>query len=333
MKPWREALHREDGWSRKLQSPTMWIMAAGFFVLVIGALVMPAIQKLKPQPHIVVYTSQDKVYAEELFKLFSAETGIEVRAVYDSEAVKAVGIANRLLAEQRNPRCDVFWNNEELRTRQLAAEGVFDEATGWAAFGYRSRRLVINTNLLQLADAPRRFTDLTNAAWHGKFAMAYPLFGTTATHFMALRSREIELTWQEWSQALAANRPMIVDGNSVVVRQVGRGEVAIGMTDIDDIVAGQREGYPIAALPIPADALLVPNTAGLIRGGPNPEGGRQFIEWLTRPETLQRLVTINAIEGVDASEVEVETLKPDWAKVLEELEPATEELKQVFLRQ
>ncbi len=333
MKPQRDALHREDGWSRKLQSPTMWIMAAGFFILVIGALVMPAIQKLKPQPHIVVYTSQDKIYAEELFKLFSAETGVEVRAVYDSEAVKAVGIANRLLAEQRNPRCDVFWNNEELRTRQLAAEGVFDEATGWAAFGYRSRRLVINTNLIQLADAPRRFTELTNAVWRGRFAMAYPLFGTTATHFMALRSRAVETDWREWCRALAANQPMIVDGNSVVVRQVGRGEVAIGMTDIDDIVAGQREGYPIAALPISADALLIPNTVGLVRGGPNPVGGRQFMKWLTRPETLYRLTAINAIEGIDPNRVGESTLAPNWPVMLKNLEEATFELKQVFLRQ
>ena len=59
LKPWREALHREDGWSRKLQSPTMWIMAAGFFILVVGALVLPVVKKLRPQPHIVVYTSQD----------------------------------------------------------------------------------------------------------------------------------------------------------------------------------------------------------------------------------------------------------------------------------
>jgi iron(III) transport system substrate-binding protein len=325
MKPWREALHREDGWSRRLLSPVWWIIVVAVLTLVLGAVVMPGIQRLKVPSHIVVYTSQDKVYAEELIKLFTAETGLEVRAVYDSEAVKAVGIANRLLAEKNRPRCDVFWNNEEIRTRQLAREGVFDETTGWSAFGYRSRRLVINTNLVAPWDAPRNFTELTNSIWRGKFAMAYPLFGTTATHFLALRSLATEADWREWCRALAANEPMIVDGNSVVVRQVGRGEVALGMTDIDDIVAGQREGYPIAAL-------LVPNTVGLIRGGPNPEGGRQFIEWLTRPETLQRLVTINAIEGVDAREVEVETLKPDWARMLAELEPATEELKRVFLR-
>ena len=37
-----------------------------------------------------------------------------VRAVYDSEAVKTVGLVNRLIAEKANPQCDLFWNNEEF---------------------------------------------------------------------------------------------------------------------------------------------------------------------------------------------------------------------------
>lgn len=332
MKSWREELHREDGFSRKLQFPILWIIVACFIVLVIGGFVLSAIQRPKAQPQVVVYTSQDKVYSEALFKLFTQETGIEVRAVYDAEAVKTVGIANRLLAEKSHPQCDVFWNNEELRTRQLAAEGVFDEKTGWRAFGYRSRRLVINTNLISLKDAPAHFVDLTNSVWRGKFAMAYPLFGTTGTHLMALRSRESAAEWLAWCKALAANQPMVVDGNSVVVQQVGRGEVAVGMTDFDDIEAGKREGYPIAAVPILPDALLIPNTVGLVRGGPNPETGREFINWLTKPETVQRLIELKAIEGGDPDQVGEKTLSPDWTAMLKNLETATTELKQVFVR-
>ncbi|HAV63599.1 MAG TPA: hypothetical protein DCY13_14690, partial [Verrucomicrobiales bacterium] len=127
MKPWREELHREDGWTRKLQAPTLWLVVSAFFILVVGALVMPVVQRLKPQPFVTVYTSQDKVFAEKLFEQFTAETGIEVRAVYDSEAVKTVGLTSRLIAERRRPQCDVFWNNEELRTRQLVNEGVLVE--------------------------------------------------------------------------------------------------------------------------------------------------------------------------------------------------------------
>ena len=135
------------------------------------------------------------------------QTGIGVRAVYDNEAVKTVGLANRLIAERTHPRCDVFWGNEEMRTRQLSAQDAFRETNGWAAFGYRSRRIVINTNRLSLASAPRSLLDLTNETWRGKVALAYPQFGTTATHFHALRQHWGDERWQAWCRALAANNP------------------------------------------------------------------------------------------------------------------------------
>ena len=57
---------------------------------------------------VVVYAAQDQVYAEPVFAEFQKETGIKVKAVYDSEAVKTVGLANRLLAERSHPQCDMF---------------------------------------------------------------------------------------------------------------------------------------------------------------------------------------------------------------------------------
>src|SRR5580658_10724828 len=113
-------------------------------------------------PTVIVYTSQDEVFAEPIFREFENQTGIQVKPVYDSEAVKTVGLVNRLLTEQSNPQCDVFWNNEEFRTRQLAARDVFRETNGWTHLGYRTRRMVINTNLLTAANAPRSFRDATN---------------------------------------------------------------------------------------------------------------------------------------------------------------------------
>src|SRR4030095_16740649 len=79
---------------------------------------------------IIIYAAQDQVYAEPILREFEMETGIKVKAVFDSEAVKTVGLANRLLAERTHPQCDVFWGNEEMRTRQLAAQGVFRETNG-----------------------------------------------------------------------------------------------------------------------------------------------------------------------------------------------------------
>ena len=172
---------------------------------------------------VVVYTSQDGVFAEPILKEFEEESGIEVRTVFDSEAVKTVGLVNRLLTERDNPQCDIFWNNEEFRTRQLAARGIFRETNAWTHLGYRTRRIVVNTNILSMAKAPRTFSDATNEIWRGKVALAYPLFGTTATHFHAWRQFWGPAVWENWCRALAANKPFLVDGNSVVVKMVSRG--------------------------------------------------------------------------------------------------------------
>ena len=72
--------------------------------------------------------------------------------------------------------------------------------------------------------------------------MANPQFGTTAAHFQALRQYWGEAKWESWCRALAANRPLLVDGNSVVVKFVAQGEALVGLTDSDDIADGQLKG-------------------------------------------------------------------------------------------
>ena len=282
---------------------------------------------------VVVYTSQDEVFAEPIFREFENQTGIEVRPVYDSEAVKTVGLVNRLLTERNNPQCDVFWNNEEFRTRQLAARGIFRPTNGWTHLGYRTRRLVINTNLLSAANAPRTFSDATNTLWRGKVALAYPLFGTTSTHFLALRQLWGDEGWQKWCRALAANKPFLVDGNSVVVKQVARGEAWFGFTDSDDIAGAQREGSPIMALPVTEETLFVPNTVGVIRDCPHPEAAQRLFEFLSDAKVSQKLVELRALEAATLDPARAATgLKVDWAALLRDLDTATEETKQIFLR-
>ncbi len=281
---------------------------------------------------VVAYCAQDQVYAERIFEAFEKETGVKVRAVYDSEAVKTVGLANRLLAERRHPQCDLFWANEEMRVRLLSAKGVFRENDPWTAFGYRSRRVVINTNRLSLAAAPHSVLQLTNASWRGKVALAFPQFGTTATHFHALRQYWGEGVWESWCKALAKNQPFLVDGNSVVVKLVGQGEAWIGLTDSDDIADGQREALPILALPMTDTTLLIPNTVAVIRNAPHSQAAQQLFEFLQRRDVLAQLVNAKALEGLSPSEVPVSTLKVNWVTLLSDLETTTSKLNNIFLR-
>ena len=121
------------------------------------------------QPSVVVYTALDEMYAQELFDEFEGESGIRVRAVYDTEANKTTGLANRLVAERKRPRADVFWNNEVAQSIILMQKDVFEsypssnahaipetykDALGaWTGFAARGRVIVYNPGL---TDAPPR---------------------------------------------------------------------------------------------------------------------------------------------------------------------------------
>jgi len=319
-----------DRSAKNQMASRLWWVWAAIFVLGIGFLAYHPFGKAEPV--VVAYCAQDQVYAEPIFRDFEQETGISVRPVYDSEAVKTTGIANRLLAERQHPQCDVFWGNEEMRTRQLADEGVFRKTNGWDAFGYRSRRIVINTNELTEASAPHSLLELTNAAWRGKVALAFPQFGTTATHFHALRQLWGSERWEHWCRALAANQPLLVDGNSVVVKTVGAGRAQVGLTDSDDIAAGAREGLPVAPMPITEETLLIPNTVGLVEGAPHPEAAEKLIAFLERPEIRERLVADNALEVAGKADPSLHTLRVDWDRLLHDLDPKTKKLNEIFLR-
>ena len=330
-----QSQHKDSNWpkdefGKSELASQLWFIWLGLFLCMFFASI--TLHNAKPSKQVVAYVAQDQVYAEPIFREFEKETGIKVKPVFDSEAVKTVGLANRLLAEKDHPQCDLFWGNEEMRTRQLAAKGVFREPNGWAAFGYRSRRLVINTNRVSIESAPRSLLQLTNGTWRGKVALAFPQYGTTGAHFCALRQHWGDVAWESWCRALAANKPFLVDGNSVVVKLVAQGEAWVGMTDSDDIADGQREGLPVAPLPMSEETLIIPNTVAITHGAPHLGAAQQLFEFLQRPEIAKQLVEVHALEGISMSEVKEPTLKVNWDELLGNLEATTTKLNAIFLR-
>lgn len=306
----------------------VWLIVLG------GILSIPYCNHSSSDSEVIIYAAQDQVYAEPILREFEKETGLKVKAVYDSEAVKTVGLANRLLAERAHPQCDVFWGNEEMRTRQLAAQNVFRETNGWAAFGYRSRRLVLHDfyeDHIYVRSGPDSLLELTNEWWRGRVVMAFPQFGTTATHFHALKQLWGEEQWLAWCRALASNKPFIVDGNSVVVKFVARSEADIGLTDSDDIDAGRRERLPVHALPLNRESLLIPNTVAVIRSAPHPKSAQRLFDYLQRSEVVDKLVKAGALEGATIP-TNTPTLKPGWDALLRDLEKTTKQLNEIFLR-
>lgn len=270
---------------------------------------------------VVVYTSVDEIYAREIFTAFERETGIRVRAVYDAEEAKSLGLVHRIVAESAAPRADVFWNGEAVRTALLARKGLLqpyrpktaeDVAAGWrdpddlwTGLGARLRVFVTRKG----RSGPASLEELAAPAWKDRVAMANPMFGTTAAHVAWLAQTRGEEWTLKWLSALDANGVRWVGGNSHVRDLVARGDVEVGLTDSDDVFVGQARGDAIRFDPCPPD-FAIPNTAALIRGAPNAERGKRFLDFLLRDSTEKRLA-----EG-RSRQIPVRGLRPpevDWA--------------------
>ena len=129
---------------------------------------------------------------------------------------------------------------------------------------------------------------------------------------------------------MQANKPFLVDGNSVVVKLVGQGEAWIGLTDSDDIAGGIHEGLPLAAMPLTPETLLIPNTVAIVRGAPHAAEAEQMFQFIQRPEVAERLVKEAALESAQADQSQ--GLQVDWKTLLADLDAATGTMKEIFLR-
>ena len=76
----------------------------------------------------VVYCSMDETFARDVLATFQKNTGIEVAAIYDSEAGKTTGLVNRIVRESQSgrPGADVWWSGELFGTMHLAKAGLLD---------------------------------------------------------------------------------------------------------------------------------------------------------------------------------------------------------------
>src|ERR1700757_2107167 len=139
-------------------------MRKAFWVLpvILAAMVLTVwrLQFTGSAPEVVIYVSHDQVFSEPILKDFEKETGIKVRAVYDTEETKGTGAMNRLIAEKSNPQADVYWANEPvraevLRQQHISAPYVSPSAAGipdtfrdpdgyWTGFAARARVLIVH---------------------------------------------------------------------------------------------------------------------------------------------------------------------------------------------
>lgn len=316
----------------------------------------------KSKGEVVVYSSVDQVYSEKVLQDFEQTTGIKVKAVYDIEANKTVGLANRLIAEMPSPQADVFWNGEILQTIALKEAGVLEsvdltEAVSlpthfvdpdhcWFGFGGRARVYFYNQTLVDEKDCPRTMEAIPTSEMVAQTGIAYPIFGTTNTEAAVLYAYWGEPAARDYYQSLQAAGIQVVDGNSVVKDFVSQKKLTAGLTDTDDALAEIKKNPDLALLLLDQGsddmgALVIPNTVAKIKNGPNPDNATVFMNYLLSPDTEQGLVDAGWIHipvhpevtpsaELDAGEIKI--MAVDFNQAYAMLQQATRDMTEIFVR-
>jgi iron(III) transport system substrate-binding protein len=255
---------------------------------------------------VVLYTSLNEPTARAVIDAFEAQTGIRVIVQADTERDKTVGLVRTLIEEQSRPRTDVFWNSEAAQMVRLKQAGVLapidpppaaieridprfrDPQHYWIGFAARARILIVNTELVPEVRRPTSIFDITDPQWRGQTAIVRPVTGTTLTHMTALYEVLGEERTNQFIDAILANECHLPPGNGRLAQLVGEGQIAFGLTDSSDFRMVRNQGRPVVAVYPDQDelgTLVIPNTVGLIRGGPNPENALRLIEFLLSEES------------------------------------------------
>jgi iron(III) transport system substrate-binding protein len=248
---------------------------------------------------ITAYTSVDQVFAEPVLRAFEGMGKQTVRAVFDTEETKSTGVLNRLIAEAKQPQADIFWSGDPVRPFLLVKRGLVERyvppsATAvpeafkakdgtWTGVAARARVLLVNKTKVAPDAMPRSIKDMADPRWTGQTTIANPLFGTTTMHVAALFTTWGSEQAKSFLAELKRNKVRIVSSNGEVKRLVVAGEVAFGLTDTDDAYEAIKGGAPVEMVYPDQDGLgtlVMPTTVVLLKGGPNPEGGKKLIDYL-----------------------------------------------------
>ena len=260
---------------------------------------------------VVIVTSFPKELFEAYKKAFEA-TRPGVRVVVKPQQTNA---AITYLRETRaKPDADIFWASAVDAFQVLKADGLLEKVAlpdallsripktigtfpihdpdghyfGFAVSGYG---LMWNTRYLALhkLPQPKEWTDLADGRYHGHLVISAPSrSGTThLTIEVILQAYGWEKGWALLLQ-MGGNMGSITERSFGVPEAIISGQYGVGVVIDFFGLSAIASGHPVA-FAYPSLTSVVPASMAVVKGGPNPENARAFVEYLLSDEGQLRL--------------------------------------------
>ena len=255
---------------------------------------------------LVVYSPHGKeilAYYEQAFE--QAHPAIDVQWV----DMGSQEVLDRLRAEAANPQADVWFGAPAEAFAKGAKAGLLapyrptwaaaipadarDSADLWYGMYLTPEVIAYNTAAIPAAEAPKDWDDVLDPKWRGKVIIRDPVAsGSMRAIFGGIIARGIAQSGSteagyEWLRRLDANTKEYVLNPTMLYQKLGRQEGLITLYNMPDIATLERRlNIPVDyVIPASGTPLLVDGIA-IVKGGGNPEGAKQFYEFVNTSPTL-----------------------------------------------
>ena len=255
---------------------------------------------------VVIVTSFPKELFENYKKAFEAKhPGVTVVV-----NVKQTNAGVTYLQETKaKPAADIFWVSAPDAFLTLKTDGILEKYTppkeilarmpakigafpisdpdgtyfGFAVSGYG---LMWNKPYMQAhkLPEPKEWTDLTDPRFHGHLVISAPSRSGT-THLTI----EVILQAYGWEKGWAlllnsgGNMGSITERSFGVPEAVNSGQYGVGVVIDFFGLSAIASGFPVDFV-YPSLTSVVPASVGIVKGGPNPENARAFVNYLLSDE-------------------------------------------------
>ncbi|MBL5768991.1 ABC transporter substrate-binding protein [Heyndrickxia sporothermodurans] len=256
---------------------------------------------------ITLYSPETPDMSKELAQKYEEINGGKVDVQYAGTNV----LVNRMMAEKDNPQADVWYGGggslpfEAAADKGIITSYIPESAEKWDVtedgikLKHQDGKYVgvemfvlgfsYNTELVKPEEAPKTWEDLLDPKWKGKIQFSNPAAsGTSTLMVLSYMMQHGEKEGWEYFKKLSKQANSIPDSGSGPTKAVSMGEAYIGV-GFDFMAYEQKAKGESVDFVVPDKTPILVNPASLVEKGPNPKGGKKFIDFLLSKEGQQIL--------------------------------------------
>lgn len=243
---------------------------------------------------------------------FEKETGIKVDAVRMSSGE----ILGRIAAEKENPKASVWFGGPADGFIQAKENGLLeayesknandipeefkDPENFWTGIYIGYLGFASNGKLLEERGikAPESWDDLLKPEFKGQVVTANPgSSGTAYTTLATIIQMKGEKEGLDYMNKLNNQVKIYTKSGTAPGRMVGQGEAIVGLTFLHDGIKYIEEGMKDIVLTAPKEGTGYEIGAiGLIKGGPDSDAAKNFIDWALTKEAQNLGQTVGSYQ-------------------------------------